>query len=188
MKKLIVLALILAVSLTLAACVTNSNNNTTTSGTPTSDTSDSPLVGTWYGTEQGVHGNAIFAWSFGEDGRFAYLFSAIEPPQAGGTIEGSVRERYMQGNFRESNGIIELFNVRLDDYFSWGDKWRYFKDRDPEALAQKLLTTSLKDSESIDDFTVRFELKNPTSLHLVVDLGDFPDQYTMDFDLVGNRS
>ena len=182
MKKLTILALIIALSLTLTACVTSSNNTNT--GV---DTSDSPLVGTWYQREGEYHGNALLVWSFGEDGRFAYLFSAYEPPQAGGTIDSSVRERFMQGMFRENGNTIELYDIRLDDYFSWGDKWRYFPDRDPALLADVLLTTSLKQSKKVDDLTVGFEFSGNMTLRLEVDFGEWPDQYVMVFDYVGSR-
>jgi len=185
MKKMIVIVLVFALTFTLAACVTTGRDTDDVGNT---DTSDSPLVGTWVQRDQGVHGNALYFWSFSEDGHFAYLFTAYEPPQAGGTIESSVREIYIQGRFRENGNTIELYNVKVDDYFSWGDKWRYFSDRDPALLADKLLTTSLKKPKSMDDFTASFELKDSESLRIVLDLGDFPHQYDMQFEFVATQS
>ena len=148
------------------------------------DAYDGPLVGTWSDIESGFHGNAGYYWAFGNDGRFAYLFSGYEPPQGGGDIDSSVRERFMQGKFRENGSTIECYDIKVDDYFAWGDNWRYFPDRDPAILAKTLLATSLIEPEKIDDFSIDFELSDTMVLHLVVDLGDFPDQYDMDFEYI----
>jgi len=180
MKKLTVLATVLALTLLLAACVSNNGNNTSKV-----DYSDSPLVGTWQEMEYGVHGNAIYVWSFGEDGRFAYLFSGYEPPHGGGEIKSSVRERFMQGSYSVNGDTIECFDVKLDDYFSWGDKWKYFKDRNPENFAEKLLSTKIKNAKQIDSFTIEFMLDSDGKLHLTLDRGEFPDQFDMLFVLVG---
>ena len=149
--------------------------------------SDSMLVGTWYGTEGGFHCNAEYCWSFGNDGRFAYLFSAYEPPQGGGSIDSSVRERFMQGKYRENGNTIECYDIRADDFFARGDNWRYFPDRDPDLLASILLTTPLIESENVDDFSFSFEFTSTMILHLVVDRGDFPDQYDLDFEYAGDN-
>ncbi|MCL2888837.1 MAG: hypothetical protein FWE65_00250 [Eggerthellaceae bacterium] len=180
MKKLALLAIVLSLTLLLTACVSNNNN------TNNVDYSDSPLVGTWQEMEYGFHGNAIFVWSFGADGRFAYLFTAYEPPQAGGSVKSSVREIYMQGSYRVNGGTIECYDVKIDDYFSWGDKWKYFEDRSSEALSSKLLSTKLKNAKGTDSFTVNFLFDNESKLHLTLDRGGFPDQYEKTFELVAN--
>ena len=82
---------------------------------------EGPLVGTWSGVESGFHGNSGYYWSFGKDGRFAYLFSGYEPPQGGGDIKSSVRERFMQGKFHENSSTIECYGIRVDDFFARGD-------------------------------------------------------------------
>ena len=146
--------------------------------------SDSPLVGTWYGIESGFHGNAGYYWSFGKDGRFAYLFSGYEPPQGGGSIESSVRERFMQGKFRVNGSTIECYDIKADDFFARGDNWKYFPERDPALLANILLATPLIKPENVDDFSFDFEFTSAMNLRLVVDRGDFPDQYDMDFEYV----
>ena len=178
------LALVIAMAFALAACDATSNNQQS-GDLANSDTSESPLVGTWIQREEGVHGNGMYVWSFGEDGRFAYLYSAYEPPHGGGEIESSVAERLMQGRFREDGSTVELFDVRLDDYFSWGDNWRYFPDRDPEVFADLLLATPLKKSKKTGDFSAEFVLKDATTLRLAVDRGEWPDQYDWEFELVG---
>ena len=147
---------------------------------------DSRLVGEWYGSEGGFHGNSGYIWSFGNEGRFAYLFSAYEPPQGDGSIESSVRERFMQGAYRVNGSSIECYDIRVDDYFARGDSWRYFPDRDPDLLAGILLTTPLIESEGIDDFTLEYEFTDTNILRLVVDCGEFPDRYDMDFECVGD--
>ena len=90
----------------------------------------------------------------------------------------------MKGKFHENGNKIECYGIRADDFFSRGDNWRYFPDRDPAHLADILLTTPLAESEDVDDFSIDFELTGATVLHLVVDLGDFPDQYDMDFEYI----
>ena len=200
MKKMLVLTIILSIMLTLTACGRQNETNsiTETSNTPTSATGavnqtlvaplnnndatiDSPLTGTWFCQEYESHGNAVYYWSFGEDGRFAYLFSGYEPPHGGGDIESSVRERFMQGRFRVNGNMIECYDVKTDDFFSWGDNWRYFPERDPSLFTDTLLTTPLVESEATGDFTIDFTVVNTVTLHLEIDLGTFPDQYEMDF-------
>ena len=200
MKKPIIHTFVLALMFALAACDEN-NIFTSVSSTPDSTTdanslqsdsppdnsaiSDSPLVGTWHVIESGSHGNARYYWSFGRDGRFAYLFSGYEPPQGGGSIDSSVRERFMKGKFRENSGTIECYDIRADDFFTRGDNWRYFPNRAPALLAGILLETSLIESENVNDFSFDFEFISPMILRLVVDRGDFPDQYGMDFEYAG---
>jgi hypothetical protein len=147
--------------------------------------SDSPLVGTWYSTESSFHGNARYYWSFGKDGRFAYLISAFEPPQGGGSIDSSVYEYFMQGMFRENGSTIECYDIRVDEFFEWGNNWRYFPDRDPILLSNTLLTTPLISSENFEDFSFTFEFTNTMILRLAVESDDFPDQYDMEFEYVG---
>jgi len=183
MKKLIVIALVLSIALTLAACNKNSAQSDDNDGVVI----ESPLIGTWRQIEYGVHGNAQYFWSFAENGHFAYLFSAYEPPHGGGDIQSSVRECFMQGKFRIDGSTIECYDLRYDDYFSWGDKWKYFRDRDAELIAGSLLSTPVRNSKSIDDFTLDFDLSSAMILQLVIDRGSFPDQYDMQFELVGDR-
>jgi len=180
MKKQIILAVVLALMFTLAASGEKSTNPPGTDAI-----SGSPLIGTWYCMEEGFHGNAKYFWSFGKDGRFAYLFSGYEPPQGGGSIESSVRERFMQGMFRENGGTIECYDIVADDHFSWGDNWKYFPDRYPTLLANMLLDTPLIESENADDFLVDFEFTGDMILRLIIDRGDFPDQYDMEFEYIG---
>ena len=203
MKKLLIVVLILALVLALAACGeknetngyteinispvnTNSAGNQTPDAPPNNDDViiNSRLIGTWVCIEYGVHGNARYIWSFREDGRFAYLFSGYEPPHGGGDMKSSVRERFMQGRFRENGNTIECYDVQLDDFFSWGDNWRYFPDRDPYLLAEILLTTPFVESDATGDFTFSFEFVDKTMLRIVIDLGAFPDQYEMDFEFL----
>ena len=185
MKKIIVLALAVALPLTLSACFLFGGAK---DETVTTDTSESPLVGVWMQTEKGFHGNAIYVWSFGEDGRFTYLFSAYEPPQGGGGIDSSVRERFMQGNYRQNGNTVECYNVRLDDYFSWGDKWRYFSVRTPEVFAMQIMITPLKEAVKTDDFSFEFTKREDVNkgehLKIKLDLGELPDQYEMEFDRI----
>ena len=143
---------------------------------------DGPLVGNWHQVEYGVHGNALYLWSFGENGYFAFLFSAREPPH--GEIDGSVREFFMKGKFRINGNSIECYDVKYDDYFAWGDEWKYFSDRNPENLAGLLLATPLKDVDNKDNFSIDFELDESMTLRLVIDLGEFPNQYDMDFEKI----
>ena len=200
MKKTIALALVLLLMFALAAFGKNSGSpsggsapdDTTDASSQQSESppendaiSDSPLVGTWYAIESGSHGNAGYYWSFSKDGRFAYLFSGYEPPQGDGSIESSVRERFMQGSFRVNGSSIECYDIKADDFFTRGDNWKYFPERDPALIADVLLATPLIDSEDIDGFSFDFELTNAMTLHLVVDRGDFPDQYEMDFEQIG---
>ena len=142
---------------------------------------EGPLVGTWHQAQYGEHGNAQYLWSFGENGHFAFLFSAREPPQGGGDIEGSVREYFIKGKFRINGNSIECYDVKYDDYLAWGDEWKYFPDRNPETLAGLLLETPFKGPDKLDAFSMDFEFDESMTLRLVIDLGDFPNQYDMDF-------
>jgi len=178
MKKLALLVLILALPIVLTSCFLSIGYKENREIT---DTSGSALVGTWVQREEGFHGNSIYMWSFGEDGRFAYLFTAYEPSSDGGSNGSSVRERFMLGNFRENGNTIECYNVVIDDYFSWGNKWRYFKNRDPENLANVLPRTLLKQYENMEDFTFDFTVSGATDLNIYIDIGAWPDQYKMDF-------
>jgi len=185
MKKLVLFALVMVLPLTLSACFLFGGAK---DETVTTDTSESSLLGVWMQAEQGFHGNAIYVWSFGEDGRFTYLFSAYEPPQGGGDIDSSVRERFMQGNYRQNGDTVECYNVRLDDYFSRGDNWRYFSVRTPEVFAMQIMVTPLKEAVKVDDFSLVFTKREDANksehLKIEIDLGEFPDQYTMDFNRI----
>ena len=183
MKRLVTLVLVGILLFSFSACNTVSEKNGS-SNKKTTDTIESSLIGTWHETEDGYAGSGLFIWSFGEDGHFAYLFSAYEMPFGPSSETSSVRERFMQGSYRINGRTIEFYDVRMDDYLTWGINWRYFSDRNPEYLADKLLITPLEDSVRMDDFTVRYRLIDTTTLHLVIDLGDFPDQYERDFELV----
>ena len=141
---------------------------------------EGPLVGTWHQAEYGEHGNAQYLWSFGENGYFAFLFSAIEPPH-GGDDDGSVREFFIKGKFRVNGNSIECYDVKYDDYLAWGDEWKYFPDRNPERLAGLLLETPFKRPDNMDAFSMDFEFDESMTLHLIIDLGDFPNQYDMGF-------
>ena len=161
---------------------------------PSNDTSgngvasQSPLVGTWYCIDHGFHGYTEYFWSFGEDSRFAYYVAGFEPPQGGGSIDSSVSENFVQGRFRVNGSTIECYDIKADSYFAWGDKWKYFPDRDPALLSGMLLATPLLQSESADDFSLDFELGSDRILRLEIDRSDFPDQYGMNFEYVGTAA
>ena len=183
MRKLATLALIVIFLFSFTACDSVGEGNVS-SNEKITGSSESSLVGTWHQTEDGYAGSGLFIWSFGEDGRFAYLFSAYEMPFGPDSETSSVRERFIQGSYRENGSTIEFYDIRMDDCFTWGISWKYFPDRDPGYLADVLLVTPLEDSVRMDDFAVDYRLIDTTTLHLKIDLGDFPDQYERDFKLV----
>jgi len=200
MKTSLILALILALMIAPATGVENNVsisiidtkysaveiNSPQIADPPGNDVfTDTSLIGTCYSITEGVHGNALYCWSFGNDGRFAYLFSGYEPPQGDGSIDSSVRERFMKGKYRVNGDMIELYDIVADDFSSWGDNWKYFPDRDPIHLAWVLLDTPLIDVKSVNNFSIEYELTSVTTLRLKVDLGDFPDQYDMEFEYIG---
>ena len=185
MKRIVAFVLVFASMLPFAFAVGNENSPQSNDPPGSGALSGSPLVGSWYRIVEGIHGNAGYYWSFGEDGRFAYLFSGYEPPHDGGVIESSVRERLMHGMYRVSGEAIECYEISGDDFFSWGDHWKYFPDRDPALLSRILLATPLTDSEFVEDFTFDFAFADTGTLRLVVDRDDFPDQYDMDFEYAG---
>ena len=182
MKKLTVYMLLSVFLFGFAACGGSGSGG----NTGNNDAYQGPLTGTWDCIEQGVHGNARYLWSFGEDGRFAYLFTAYEPPHGGGDMKSSVRERFFQGRFSENDGVIKCYDVKYDDFFSWGDKWRYFPDRTPELHAEKLLKTKLKKPKNAGDFSLSFEFTGDSAVRFVLDLEDPFDRYDMEFGYIGN--
>lgn len=161
------------------------NDTNPATPTPGDATPGSALAGTWHGITQSYHGNGVYIWSFGEDGRFAFLYSAVEPP-SGGIDLFSVREVYMQGRYRENGDAIECYDIRADDFYRSGSEyeWKYFPDRDPARLAGVLLDTPLMDSESVSDFSIAYRFEGGVTLRLEVDCGVFPYQYDMDFEYV----
>lgn len=181
MKRLTVYMLLMLLALGLTACAGSKQSGDNAGNEPAYQ---GPLTGSWTCVEQGVHGNTLYVWSFGEDGRFAYLCTAYEPPQGSGDIKSSVRERFFRGKFSETDGTIECYEVKFDDYFTWGDKWRYFPDRDPALLAEKLFETKLKKSKNADDFTMSFEITDTATIRIAIDRGDPFEQYDMEFVLI----
>lgn len=184
MRRLLLL-LLLALTLLLLPALTLSV------GQPSNDTPDngiisaSPLIGTWYSIDHGFHGYAEYYWSFGEDGRFAFYVAGYEPPQGGGSIDGSVSEHFVQGRFRVAGSSVECCDIRADSYFTWGDEWKYFPDRDPGLIAGALLATPLEKPENAGDFSFHYELGGDMILHLVIDHSDFPHINDMNFEYVG---
>ena len=151
--------------------------------TPGNTVSDSPIVGTWHGMTQSIHGNGVYIWCFSEDGRFAFLYSGLEPP-SGGIDIFSVREVFMQGNYHDTGSAIECYDARVDDYLAQDNKgfpWKYFPERDPGYLADVLLSTPLLGSEGADNFSIDYEMIDAVTFHFSVDCGVFPFQYDMDF-------
>jgi len=177
MKKLSVLLIFISLILIFASCNFKKELIDDTTG----NYYYGDLVGVWYGSEYGFHGNSMYYWAFDTNGRFAYLFTAYEPPQGGGDIGSSVREILIKGNFVVNGNTIECYNVKCDDYFSWGDKWRYFKDRSCENVAGRLLQTSLQKPKSIESFTVNYSDIDELTIMIDIDRVGFPDIYVMEF-------
>ena len=144
----------------------------TTTEPPT--TGYAKLVGTWYNTSSD---NRRY-WSFGADGRFAYLIVFNN--------RGTTSERYSQGKYRVSGDVIECYEIQNESYFVNDNRQEsFFEDYDPIFLDKVLLATTIQDPGKIDDFSIKFEFAY--SIFLRIDSDRLGDQYDMEFSYVSDN-